>query len=114
MPPDGGTSRRMKNILDAFLHSKYREKERAAPGARLRQRHDTCRNKVLVALPLRRNFLCTKANVSKRANGAEDQRRILFELSELCSRPERSELIQLKCPSKRAQGAARSGEVIIL
>jgi hypothetical protein len=38
---------------------------------------------------------------------------MLFERSELCSRPERSELIQLKCPSKRAQGAARSGEISI-
>ena len=54
-----------------------------------------------------RNSQCVKI-----ANEAEDQRRILFERSELCSRPERSELIQLKCPSKRAQGAARSGEII--
>jgi len=38
---------------------------------------------------------------------------MLFERSELCSRPERSELIQLKCPSKRAQGAARSGGISI-
>ena len=36
-----------------------------------------------------RNSQCVKI-----ANEAEDQRRILFERSELCSRPERSELIQ--------------------
>ena len=52
-----------------LMYSESRVKERAAPGANIRR-------------------------LNQRANEAEDQRRILFERSELCSRPERSELIQ--------------------
>ncbi len=57
-----------------LMYSESRVKERAAPGANIRDGNgiETCRNKVM----------------------------------------KRSELIQLKCPSKRAQGAARSGEII--
>ncbi len=76
----------MKKLLYGFAHSEYREKAGQHPER-------------------------TYAGKIKRANGAEDQRRILSERSELCSRPERSELIQLKCPSKRAQGAARFGRI---
>jgi len=37
MPPYGGTSRGMKKFLYGFVHSGYREKAGATPGANIRK-----------------------------------------------------------------------------
>ncbi len=50
-----------------FVHSEYREKERAAQGANIRDGNgiDTYRNKAIVALPLRRSLLCAESQCIK-------------------------------------------------
>ncbi len=69
MPPEGGTSRGMKKVTLFLIFGVIPGKG----GGNTRSEHtqvygngiDTCRNKVILALPLRSNLLCVKANVSE-------------------------------------------------